>query len=186
MRFVRLLGPRSFQYVLWRAESSPAPELGEIAIERVGSGDDLSDPQRAFLRRRIRALTLWRLMRWPRAGEGWVFLGRWDGEYCHYSFVTAARRYRKVFPVMEGGRALLIGPCLTDERFRGRSIFPRVLQHIVSTLSGQGVGPFYIHAAPGNHASLRAIEKAGFSRLGTWAGTRWLFDARVRSERVGD
>jgi len=185
MRFVRFLCPRAFEYVLWRADSLPAPDLPELAVERVGPGQELSAPERAFLRRHIGWTTLWRLMRWPKAGKGWLFLGRWDGQYCHYSFVTVARRYRKVFPVMEGERALLIGPCLTDERFRGRSIFPGVLRHIVSTLAGEVAGPFYIHATADNHASLRAIEKAGFSRVGTWAGTRWMLNARVRSERVG-
>ncbi|HET6429693.1 MAG TPA: GNAT family N-acetyltransferase [Phycisphaerae bacterium] len=184
---MRRPGRRAFEYVLFRSpEVVRAPEMGEVAVERVGPGRALSAEQTVFLRRCMRLRSLLYMMRWQRRGTGWVYFGRIGREVCHSAFVTPARRYRRIFPVIEGDQALLIGPCFTDPDYRGRGIYPRILRHIVTELGGRGYGPFYVHTSPANAASLRGIEKAGFLRLGWWSGRRWLLNAWVSTRRVGD
>lgn len=80
----------------------------------------------------------------------------------------------------------MLGPCLTEEPFRGRAIYPRMLAHMVNTLHEQGHGPFYVYTNCGNTASIRGMEKAGFERCGVWQGKRYLMDLRVVSRQIAD
>jgi hypothetical protein len=186
LRILRLLLVRSFEWVLYEAESLEPADLSGLTLEKVGPQDAFTLEQREFLGRHIRRLSLWHLLKWKRRGRGWVFFAGCDDTYAHYTFVTPASRYRKIFPMLRGPKALLIGPCLTEENFRGRSIYPRVLQYVVSNLADDGYGPFYIDSSPDNTPSIRGVEKAGFQRRGVWAGKRFFLDAFVATRRVGD
>jgi len=184
---MRLLGPRGFEYVLFRSpERLGAPEPADMAIETIGPRRPLSAEQAVFLRGHISLRDFLHLTHWQRQGTGWVYLARIGREYCHSAFVTPAERYRKVFPVIEPDGALLIGPCFTDPEYRGRGIYPHVLRHIASVLGARGYGPFYVHTSPDNAASIRGVEKAGFRRLGCWSGWRWMRNVWVSARRTGD
>ena len=57
--------------------------------------------------------------------------------------------------------APVIGDCYTNKEFRGQSIYPYMLQHIIrETLKDNE--KIFILVSPNNHASIKGIEKAGF------------------------
>ena len=186
MRILRKLIFRRFETVLYRTERLDAPTWTDLAVETVGPRRRLTDAQRTFLRKRVSSLALWRLLYWQRKGRGWLFLVRDGQRYCHYTFVTLASRYRRQLPTMTEERALFIGPCMTEADYRGRGIYPQMLRHAVAELHKQGWGTFYIAAASKNVASLRGMEKTGFTRCETWAGTRVLFDLFITSKKVAE
>jgi hypothetical protein len=183
MHVVRRLVPPLSEWVLYRAISLEAADLSDLKIEIVGAGRSLSPEQRGFLRQHIPALRLWRLLRFHRRGQGWIFLASSGERLCHYTFVTPGRAYHRMFSIIEPD-AQMIGPCLTEEAFSGRSIYPRLLRHVVNTLGKRGRQPFYIYTQPGNTRSIRGMEKAGFVRCGLWSGKRFLLDLRVVSRLV--
>lgn len=58
--------------------------------------------------------------------------------------------------------------CFVFPCFRGRGIYPTMLQTMVTVLITQDhVGAVYIDCKSWNHPSIRGIANAGFSRLGT-------------------
>ena len=75
------------------------------------------------------------------------------------------------FPFLKKGD-FEIGPCYTEDSFRGKGIYPAVLEHILC----ERVGNYYMLVREDNESSIRGIEKAGFSlvgevqrdRLGRW------------------
>ena len=56
-----------------------------------------------------------------------------------------------------------IGPCFTDEDFRGRGIYPMALKYI---LNNCGYQEYYMIVSEKNISSIKGIEKAGFQRCG--------------------
>ena len=184
-QIIRACLPRRFEWVFYRAEAIAPPEANELEIQIVGPRTGPSEDQLAFLREHMRALSLRRLLRWRCRGCGWVYFASMDGRFCHYSFVTPAARYRKFCPEIPAN-ALLIGPCMTMPAARGRSIYPRVIQQIAYDLTQEGRGPVYIQTDTTNAASIRGMEKAGFTKCGVWAGRRAFFDLITRARKVGD
>lgn len=78
----------------------------------------------------------------------------------HYSYVT--KRCFK-FPFLKA-EDIEIGPCVTDEAYRGRGIYPEVLRQIVSSeLRG---GTAYMIISDTNTSSIRGVEKCGFIKTG--------------------
>lgn len=63
-----------------------------------------------------------------------------------------------------------IGPCVTHPDYRGQGLFPMVLEYVTNTLGGRN---FYMLVDPHNIASVRGIEKAGFSRIGETQKTKF-------------
>lgn len=55
-----------------------------------------------------------------------------------------------------------IRDCKTSFIFRGKNVYPVVLQHILRDLKAENVGTVYIACRTSNTASLKGIEKAGF------------------------
>jgi len=176
---LRVLMLRRFVYVLYRrASASTVGMTAGLSAEIASPGERLSPLQRAFLRRHTRWSTVWWILR---RQEAWVFFMRSETNYCHYSFVTGTRRLRSILPPMRGQKSLLIGPCFTEVGFRGKNINPTILGYIGACLSQKGYGPFYVDTTPDNRASMRGSEKAGFEKIGTWAGWRMLGDLFVRT-----
>ena len=64
-----------------------------------------------------------------------------------------------------------IGPCYTDEKYRGLGIYPNILNYITTTY-GKENSVFYMVVFKDNNSSIRGIEKAGFNYIGevekTW------------------
>lgn len=185
MIVIRSLLPRRFEWVLFRAETLPEPNLAGLEVVRFGPGEPVGHAEYAWLRDRFSRLSLWYLLSRHRRGGGWVFLARCEGKLCHYTLLGPAARFRRRFPTIDTN-ALLIGPCLTTSDFRGRAIYPRMIQHVVHSLHREGHGPFLIHTDTTNYPSVCGIEKAGFVRCGVWAGRRALFGAWVNSKRLSN
>lgn len=83
-----------------------------------------------------------------------------QGRVIHWSHVLT-KYFRLAFMAAEDGE---IGPCWTSPDFRGRGIFPAVLREIVAR--EPIAGRWFVFARSDNHASKRAIEKAGFQHAG--------------------
>ena len=67
------------------------------------------------------------------------------------------------FPFMKSGD-LEIGPCYTSPQFRGQGIYTKVLKSIVG-LGGKNT-LYYMIVDENNIASVKGIERAGFSKCG--------------------
>lgn len=93
-----------------------------------------------------------------------------EGETAHRSWLHRSARLPSRFG-FDGG-APVIGDCHTAERFRGRSIYPRVLRYIARDVARREGKPVYVLVSPANLASVRGIEKAGFRRLARLRGIR--------------
>lgn len=65
-----------------------------------------------------------------------------------------------------------IATCYTAPDFRGNNIYPVVLQHILKYAANKNMSRVYISSAPKNVASIRGIEKAGFTKISTIRGFR--------------
>jgi hypothetical protein len=186
MNLLRCFRRAPFASVAYRAESLAAPATDDLTIDVVGPGQRLTLPQRQYLHCRNSTLSILYLLRLRGCGAGWVFLARSGQQYVHSTFVTRTWLYRREIPIMVESRALMFGPCFTEDAFRGRAMYPRMLQYAVNFLRNRQYGPFYICVSPDNLASIRGIEKAGFTRCGLWVGTKRGFNIQVTSRRVGD
>lgn len=86
------------------------------------------------------------------AAFGWMARGRARiGELNHELVLPSGNRYLWNFRTMPG--------------FRGRGIYPALLQHMIRFETGRAHRFWIIHA-PENHASLRGIRKTGFQYVG--------------------
>lgn len=56
----------------------------------------------------------------------------------------------------------VIGDCVTNSDYRGKSIYPFVLNRVSKELLLSGVNEVFIIVGPDNQSSIRGIEKAGF------------------------
>ena len=88
-----------------------------------------------------------------------------DGTVAHTSYVVGSRFK---FRFMRCGD-FEIGPCWTNPSFRGRGIYPYVLQQII-----RGKGRYWMIVDDKNNPSIRGVEKAGFQRAGNAQKSRWL------------
>lgn len=73
---------------------------------------------------------------------------------------------------------------VTLERYRGRGFYTSALRQLLRLLGNEGMAAIYIAVDPGNVASIRGIERAGF-KLERHIYRRWRFGmAEVVEERV--
>lgn len=79
------------------------------------------------------------------------------GEFIHTSYCIP-KCYK--FPFM-GAKDLQIGPCVTNEKYRGQGIYPYVLSRIVEDLAKPDV-TFYMIIDDKNLPSQRGVYKVGF------------------------
>ena len=66
-----------------------------------------------------------------------------------------------------------VGPCHTDEAFKGRGIYPAVLKHICSELQHDN-NSIYMIVDADNISSTRGVLKAGFKKVGLLNKTKGL------------
>lgn len=122
----------------------------------------------------VRAL-YWNLIT---VGKGKIYyIQNESGRYIHTSYVIP--RCSK-FPFLRKGghHDIEIGPCVTDEDFRGQGLYPYVLSRIVEAELGEQDKAFMI-VEDSNLPSIRGIMKAGFRRCGNIEKTRVLKRYRV-------
>ena len=88
-----------------------------------------------------------------------------NGELAHVSWTRTGDKIRSYFFPMTP-ECVLISHSVTIPEFRGRGLFPVVLEEIVRMLAQKGFKRFYIDCSDWNQSSKRAIERAGFSLIG--------------------
>lgn len=84
------------------------------------------------------------------------------GKVKHFSYVVP-KCYK--FAFLKNGD-YEIGPCFTFPEFRGKNIYPTMLNYITGNLGDEN-STFYIVVENTNLPSLKGIEKANFKRCGT-------------------
>jgi RimJ/RimL family protein N-acetyltransferase len=85
------------------------------------------------------------------------------------------------FPMTE--KCVLIGRCVTFPQFRRKGYFTRSLILLTLNLANEDFNRFYVDCAEWNVASKKAIERAGFLRIGHgWSrkrGLHWCQEAEI-------
>lgn len=99
-----------------------------------------------------------------------------QGEAASWGAVPRKTRQRVVLGLP--GDAHLIGSCETRIAHRGRGLYRGALIRTVEALRSAGKQPIFIEVLEDNAASISAIEKAGFRRLGH-VDTRIFFGCMV-------
>lgn len=127
-----------------------------------------------------------------------------DGEKLIHTSLVTGKSFK--FPFM-GDYDLHIGPCITDEKYRGRGIYPKVLQKIASDYgflsncpinkaqvidrhcepSKDGVAIqnnklLYMIIEDSNLPSIKGVTKAGFKKVGKICKYKELFSNRYTLE----
>lgn len=92
------------------------------------------------------------------SGNFYIYYALTDtGEVAHTSCVLG-KCYK--YPFMTK-KDYVIGPCVTNKKFRGKGIYPRVIQAVISDKSKNDTD-FYMICEENNFPSIKGIEKAGF------------------------
>ena len=104
-----------------------------------------------------------------------VFIGR---ELAHTSWVAmnnATAIYDPLFQKMNYRDAGYIGPCNTNQVYRGIGLYPYALTQICKLLKEKGKSKALINTAKSNSSSIRGIIKAGFEISGEARYLKLLF-----------
>ncbi len=148
------------KYILYRngeLKNIKSPDLpaAEYSIEKQSNGIV------AFLKKKT---TLSEFMFWLLSFgkcKSYSVISLKDGSIIHKS-VTVGCNIK--FPFLKR-KDYEIGPCHTNPEYRGKGLYPYILQYIVRDLSSHN--NFYILIREDNLSSRRGVEKAGFTEIGT-------------------
>lgn len=98
---------------------------------------------------------------------GKVFLAFSEGNLVNIAWLFCSPGIREPdYRVIIKQDEAFISTCDTHPEFRGKNIYPAVLQHIVGYASAKNKKRCFISTSPTNLASVRGIEKAGFPFVG--------------------
>ena len=86
-----------------------------------------------------------------------------SGHVSTYGFVLFNSFYKRILG--ESNQVPMIGNCFTFPQHRGRGLYANLLMSISGHLSSQGYQRVIITCAPDNLASVRGIQRAGFSKV---------------------
>jgi GNAT superfamily N-acetyltransferase len=96
--------------------------------------------------------------------EGELFLAFSEGKLVHSAWLHDCAGTAKTHPHIKIGQDdAFIGRCDTHPEFRGKNIYPAVLQYIVRYAAANNKRRCFITTSPELLSSIRGIEKAGFS-----------------------
>jgi len=147
------------------------PRQGERAIDdrvRVfrGRAKVPAEVRAEFLE--ARSLALWVALRQRmRFQDATLVVLSEDGKLCGYLWLRECdpfpRRYRWLTP-----RGLLLGYAWVAPAFRGRGVFGRLNDAGIALARDRRDVPIVVYSDTSNTVSIRALEKAGFARLGTY------------------
>ena len=182
IREVRRIALRLWQLVVVRYESlvffTYHPRQGEGAVDdqvRVfrSRAEVPADVRAEFLEARGRSLWVALRLRMLFQGATLLVLSE-DGKLCGYLWLRECdpfpRRYRWLTP-----RGLLLGYAWVAPTFRRRGILGRLNNSGIALSPDHRNMPVLVYADASNTASIRALEKAGFARLGTYDVTSGAF-----------
>jgi len=97
---------------------------------------------------------------------GQLWAGYLNGQLAHVACTRTGDAIGAYFFPMTA-ECVLISHCVTFPAYRGHSLYPATLMHIVRTLAGKSFKLFYIDCCDWNGPSERAIRRAGFHLLGS-------------------
>ncbi|OGR15817.1 MAG: hypothetical protein A2X81_08250 [Desulfobacterales bacterium GWB2_56_26] len=97
-------------------------------------------------------------------GVGDFFVAKDISGVQHISWIYFHNHRNRLLALQEGEAEIKF--CLTLPAWRGRGIYPRIIQMIVNYLNCKGMQRVFMCVHRDNLASIRGIEKAGFSRVG--------------------
>jgi L-amino acid N-acyltransferase YncA len=107
----------------------------------------------------------WERYLFDKGGE--VFLAFSEGNLVHIAWLFCSPGIREPdYTVKIKQDEAFISSCDTHPESRGKNIYPAVLQHIVGYATAKNKKRCFISTAPTNLASIKGIEKAGFSFVG--------------------
>ena len=96
---------------------------------------------------------------------------RIEDNVVHESFA-----YRKLFiQKLIRTKGPTIGDCKTIDAFKGKSIYPYVINYIANQELEKGAKEVFINVSPSNISSIKGIEKAGFKPFLHVKAKRFLF-----------
>ena len=98
----------------------------------------------------------------------------------HISWVYYKRHPNRILDLHDGECEIKF--CLTLPEFRGKGLYPAALLTILRYVKARGCRQCFVCVKDDNTASIRGIEKAGFSRLGC-ARVRKAFGVQVSRRR---
>ena len=90
-----------------------------------------------------------------------LFLVHDKDSLVHTTFAQFKSKYKNILG--EADTVPLLGNCWTSEKYRGKGIYPYILAYSCNYLRNEGFSRVIITCDPTNIASIRGIEKAGFS-----------------------
>ena len=121
-----------------------------------------------------------------RFGLDACYLGFMGEELAHVAWIYYPReadlhptRFRRLAP-----HEVCIANCLTLPAFRGRGVYPALLQALLDRVRGEGYRDCYMYVERENVASQRGVTKAGFRPVG-WSLRVRLFLHRRRDPASG-
>ncbi len=96
------------------------------------------------------------------------FVVRVKENIVHYSWVSAREEYIPVIDkvIKMDDHEVCIHTCRTLTAYRGKGIFPFVLNSICQSLKNEGIHNVIIYAGAQNYSSIRSFEKCGFKKVG--------------------
>ncbi|RZJ34884.1 MAG: hypothetical protein EOO51_07875 [Flavobacterium sp.] len=100
----------------------------------------------------------------------------------HSSFLYSSRRILSLL----NKKGPVIGDCVTNADYRGKSIYPFVINKIAREQLHSGLSEVFINVNPDNVSSIRGIEKAGFQFFAHIRAKRFLlfyFDVNISKSR---
>ena len=100
----------------------------------------------------------------------------------HTSFLYPTRRILSLLDK----KGPVIGDCVTNPAFRGKSIYPYVINTVARDQIKSGVHEVFINVNPENASSIRGIEKAGFRFFAHIIAKRFLlfyYDVKISKSR---
>ena len=102
------------------------------------------------------------------AQGGMLFCVIQERQAVHQSWVATrpAPTVDRIAPFWRYDRSAYIGRCETVPAWRGRGLYPLVLDTICRTLAAKGIARAGLTVAPDNAASIAGVKKAGFRQIG--------------------
>lgn len=149
---------------LWVKRGNRDDNIHQIKLDKYGI---IKKEKLSIRKHGVKAFVFWNLIT---AGRCCTYrLVSPDDTVIHESFVIHSC-YK--FPFLRNGD-IEIGPCITDENWRGRGIYPAMLKVILhNEISGSNCAYMIIDSA--NDSSKKGVKKAGFIHKGILIKTKLL------------
>jgi RimJ/RimL family protein N-acetyltransferase len=177
LRLVQWRGDNLYEIDLRQLGAMPAPVPGLILVDRYIYGSEAT--------RAVEDAVLTESQceyRDELRGDAMMFVVTGDkGQVASFGFVLFDSFYKRILG--ESRATPMICNCFTYAQYRGQGLYPQLIQGACHSLAAQGFERAIITCDPDNAASIRGIEKAGFTKVKTLYSlvlvTRWIAWRRI-------